>query len=206
PFVRFRVERELESGDVRSPEGRDRILDALRPVFATLPPSSMRLELMRMVSSRLALPESLAEQFLSGEGGRGGAGGAERRQAQGRSREGAGNGGGPARVAAVRRGDPERAFLALCIASPEEGAQALRGLDVERDFSSDLLVRAAVRLRDGDLAAPMADRPGEPALGEDPELLALLAELVVQAAGEEPNPGMLEVQRLQLEQTGERER
>jgi len=199
PFVRFRVERELESGDVRSPEGRDRILDALRPVFATLPPSSMRLELMRMVSSRLALPESLAEQFLSGEGGRGGAGGAERRQAQGRSREGAGNGGGPARVAAVRRGDPERAFLALCIASPEEGAQALRGLDVERDFSSDLLVRAAVRLRDGDLAAPMADRPGEPALGEDPELLALLAELVVQAAGEEPNPGMLEVQRLQLE-------
>ncbi len=45
----------------------------------------------------------------------------------------------------------------------------------------------------------MADRPGEPALGEDPELLALLAELIVQAAGEEPNPGMLEVQRLQLE-------
>ncbi len=45
----------------------------------------------------------------------------------------------------------------------------------------------------------MADRPGEPALGEDPELLALLAELIVQAAGEEPNPDMLEVQRLQLE-------
>ena len=66
-------------------------------------------------------------------------------------------------------------------------------------FSSDLLVRAARRLRDGDLGAPMADRPGEPALGEDPDLLALLAELIVQAAGEEPNPGMLEVQRLQLE-------
>ena len=44
--------------------------------------------------------------------------------------------------------------------------------------------------------------PGEPELGEDAELLALLAELIVQAAGEEPNPGMLEVQRLQLELAG----
>jgi DNA primase len=198
PFVRFRVERELESGDVRSPEGRDRILDALRPVFATLPQSAMRLELMRAVSSRLALPESLAEQLLSEPGRRAGPPSPERGAgAQRRGRAGA-DGGRPARPGA-RREDPERAFLALCIASPEEGAQALRGLDVEREFSSDVLVRAARRLREGDLSAPMADRPGEPALGEDPELLALLAELVVQAAGEEPNPGMLEVQRLQLE-------
>jgi DNA primase len=200
PFVRFRVERELESGDVRSPEGRDRILDALRPVFATLPQSAMRLELMRLVSSRLALPESLAEQMLSEERSPARparAAAPERRPGAEVGR--AGNGGQPARVAAARRGDPERAFLALCIASPEEGAQALRGLDVEQEFSSDLLVRAARRLRDGDLSAPMADAPGEAALGEDPDLLALLAELIVQAAGEEPNPGMLEVQRLQLE-------
>ena len=45
----------------------------------------------------------------------------------------------------------------------------------------------------------MAEVAGEPELGEDAELLALLAELVVQAAGEDPDPGMLEVQRLQLE-------
>ncbi len=195
PFVRFRVERELESGDVRSPEGRDRILDALRPVFATLPPSAMRLELMRMVSSRLALPESLAEQLL-GEQRRAARSPAPERPAGAEAGEGWR---GSQRAPAARRGDPERSFLALCIASPEEGAQALRGLDVEREFSSGLLVRAAQWLRDGDLSAPMADRPGEPALGEQPELLALLAELVVQAAGEEANPGMLEVQRLQLE-------
>ncbi len=199
PFVRFRVERELASGDVRSPEGRDRILDALRPVFATLPQSAMRLELMQMVSSRLALPESIAEQMLSGAGRSVRGGGSEPRAAAAGRPDRGGNGGRPARAAATRRGDPERAFLALCIASPEEGAQALRGLDVERDFSSDLLVRAARRLRDGKLSAPMADAPGEEALGEDPELLALLAELIVQAAGEEPNPGMLEVQRLQIE-------
>ena len=202
PFVRFRVERELESGDVRSPEGRDRILEALRPVFATLPPSAMRLELTRMVSSRLALPESLAEQLLSARGagnpGRPGELRPARRPEGQEQGQPVRNGGARPRLG-VRGEDPERAFLAFCIASPQEGAQALRGLDVENDFSSDLLLRAARRLRDGDLAAPMADRPGEPALGEDPELLALLAELIVQAAGEEPVPGMLDAQRLQLE-------
>ncbi len=39
---------------------------SLRPVFATLPPSAMRLELTRLVSGRLELPESLAEQLLAG--------------------------------------------------------------------------------------------------------------------------------------------
>ena len=203
PFVRFRVERELDGGDERSAEGRDRIIDALRPVFATLPPSAMRMELTGMVSSRLALPESLAEQLLS-EAARGsGASGRAQARAE-RAEDRAPTERRPARNGGVersagRRDDPERAFLALCIASPEEGASALSAMDVEADFSSDVLARAARRLRDGDLSAPMADRPGEPALDEDAELLALLAELIVQAAGEEPNPGMLEVQRLQLE-------
>src|SRR6202035_3245066 len=69
PFVRFRVERVLAGGDHSTPEGRDRMIEELRPVFATLPPSAMRLELMRMVSGRLALPERLAET-LPGGGGR----------------------------------------------------------------------------------------------------------------------------------------
>jgi hypothetical protein len=100
----------------------------------------------------------------------------------------------------TRREETERAFLALCIASPEEGAAALEGLDIDEHFSSGLLRRAARRLRAGDLRAPMDDPPGaQERLEDDPQLKGLLAELVVEAGGERSDTAMLEVQRLQLE-------
>jgi DNA primase len=193
PFVRFRLERVLEGGDDSSPEGRDRILEELRPVFATMGPSAMRMELTRIVSSRLAVTDAVFEEMLSAARSQprpapaGPAGSPRQRPARARS--------GPA----SGRGDTERAFLALCIAAPEQGAGALASVDLEEDFSSDLLRRAARRLREGDLAAPMAERPGEGELEEDPELKGLLAELIVEAGREEADPAMLEVQRLQLE-------
>ncbi len=205
PFVRFRVERVLAGGDDSSPEGRDRTIEQLRPVFATLPPSAMRMELTRIVSSRLALPESLVEQMLSEQpgragsrpdrGGGGGAGEGERARTDERARDDvrARRGGGLS-----RREETERAFLALCIASPEEGAAALGGLELDEHFSSALLRRAARHLRDGSLAEPMAAGEGED-LDGDPELKGLLAELVVEAGRETAHPAMLEVQRLQLE-------
>jgi DNA primase len=204
PFVRFRVERVLAAGDHSSPEGRDRMIEELRPVFAQVPPSAMRMELTRLASSRLEVHESLFEKELISGGSRGG----------GRPRQGrlAGTEGRPAsddqpsapstvgRGNMSRREDTERAFLALCIASPEAGERALAGLDVEEHFASGLLRRAARRLRDGDLRAPMVDPAGESdTLGADLELKGLLAELVVEAGREESHPAMLEAQRLQLE-------
>ena len=100
----------------------------------------------------------------------------------------------------TRREETERAFLALCIASPEEGASALAGLDIDEHFSSGLLRRAARHLFAGDLRAPMSDvTDAEVHLEDDPQLKALLAELVVEAGREQPDTVMLEVQRLQLE-------
>ena len=189
PFVRFRVERVLAGGDHSTPEGRDRMIEELRPVFATLPPSAMRMELTRMVSGRLALPESLAETLLAQAGGRPAATG----------RDGPSNGARARGAGGSGREETERAFLALCIASPEEGRQALEGVDVEEDFASELLRRAARRLREGSLREPMAgdaEQLGD--LDEDPELKALLAELIVEAGREQAHPAMLEVQRLQL--------
>jgi DNA primase len=179
------------------------MVEELRPVFATLAPSAMRMELTRMVSSRLALPESLAEQLLASgaarrgaSGGRGDAAGAG--GADGGERRANGSG---ARVAGLSgREETERAFLALCIASPEEGARALEGLDVEEHFSSELLRRVARHLRASDLSEPIAGRSGEGGgVDGDPGLGRLLAELIVEAGAEQANPAMLEVQRLQLE-------
>ncbi len=206
PFVRFRVERVLAAGDHSSPEGHDRMIEELRPIFATLPPSAMRMDLTRLVAGRLELPESLAETLLAGGSAPGGAGrpGAERVAggpggvgvARGERAEGHQARAAPPRVAAAlsRREETERTFLALCIASPEDGARALQALDPEEHFTSERLRRAAAHLRGGCLPEPMAGIDEQ-----DPELTGVLAELVVQAGRESPLPAMLEVQRMQLE-------
>jgi len=223
PFVRFRVERALEVGDRATPEGRDRILADLRPVFATLPPSAMRMELTRIVSERLGLPESLAERALTEqsadaagtratrrggtERGQGvtGRGAAPRNGVAGDGRDAGVRGRGAAndsghgdraqsRTALAERGtSTERAFLALCIASPGAGAQALAELNPAEYFTSDTLRRAAEHLR-RHLTDPQRDLPEG-----DAELGALMAELVVEGGREAVRPDMLEVQRLQLE-------
>ncbi len=213
PFVRFRVARVLDVGEDASPEGRDRMLGELRPIFATLPPSAMRMELTQLVAGRLDLPQSLAESLLAeapGPRGRGAGesaapvaggdgGGGERgvappgspRMREGRAQPGSARESG-ARL--VRRQETERTFLALCIASPEDGARALGALDPEEHFTSERLRRAAMHLREGRLAEPMAGIDEQ-----DAELTSVLAELVVQAGREFPVPAMLEVQRMQLE-------
>jgi DNA primase len=203
PFVRFRVERVLASGDHSSPEGQDRMIDELRPVFAQLGEGAMRMELIRMASSRLTVKDSVFEQRLASAPAPASApSGAQRREQPGeRGGQAAArsNGGGGRRVLSGR-GDAERAFLALCIASPDDGAQMLESVDIEEHFSSDLLRRAARRLREGDLREPMSAAPGENGESEDDrELTRLLAELIVEAGRDKPHPAMLEAQRLQLE-------
>jgi DNA primase len=206
-FVRFRAERVLASGDPSNSEDQDRMIDELRPVFAELPQSALRMELTQTVDSRMALRDGLAEQLLAAAP-RAAQRGAESRQAPRRGDGGGGGGGGgePARTRQprvsemTRREETERAFLALCIASPEDGALALAGLDIDEHFSSGLLRRAARHLCAGDLRAPMSDvATGEARLEDDPQLKGLLAELVVEAGREQPDTVMLEVQRLQLE-------
>ncbi|MGA8354465.1 MAG: DNA primase [Solirubrobacteraceae bacterium] len=190
PFVRFRVLRELEGGDERSPEGRDKIIEALRPIFASMPQSALRLDLAQMVAGRLALPQSLLEGLLSGSAGAAsGSGG----RTSGRGSAGQG-------TAAARTGvsagaaQVERAFLALCIGSPEAGGRALARLRPEEHFTDGALRRAAQHLSAGDLNAPLAGVDER-----DQELQRLLAELVVEAGREPAGEAMLEVSCLQLE-------
>jgi DNA primase len=205
PFVRFRVERVLASGDHSSAEGRDRMIDELRPVFAQLSPGAMWDELTKLASGRLAVDPRVFERVLASAGAVNVSGGGdlqvrgEQRQSR-REPERPGDGARGASKQLSGREDAERAFLALCIASPDDGAQMLASVDIDEHFSSELLRRAATRLRAGDLREPMGAVPGESArLEDDPELTRLLAELVVEAGRDEAHPAMLEAQRLQLE-------
>ncbi len=191
-FVRFRVERVLARGDHDSPEGRDRMIEGLRPVFATMSPGAMREELMRMVSGRLGLREGLTEALLAGNaspahGGRQSPGATSSRPSAGRpdvlSRP----------VSLGRREQTERAFLALCIALPEQGRAALESVDGAAHFTSELMRRAARHVREHLRA------PGEALAPDDPQLSGLVAELVVRAGQAPASPAALDVERLQLE-------
>jgi DNA primase len=227
PFVRFRVERVLANGEDSSAEGRDRMIAELRPVFETLAPSAMRMELTRMVSGRLGLSEGLAETLLAAGGGqarvgqhsaragersaRGGEGATTARGGRSRGswsqpeREASGDSGASAnrgsrtnRVLSARA-DTERAFLALCIATPQHGEPALAEVELDGVFTSELMRRAATHLRSGHLAKPLKDVDAE-----DRELVSLLAELTVEAgrwpvSARSTKPPMLEAQQLQLQ-------
>jgi len=174
PFVRFRVERIL-GGDRDSPEGRDRILEQLRPVFAELAPGAMREELEREVVSRLNVSEKLVERLLAG-----------------RSNGGARTGEPPALPSQLDSGErTERTFLELCIALPERGRELLEALDLDSVFNSHTTRAAAAHLREH------LESPG--AGVDDAQLAVLLAELFVRAATLQPVPAELEVERCQLE-------
>ena len=171
-FVRFRVERILAGGDRGTPEGRDRILEQLRPVFAELGPGAMREELEREVSSQLGVSERTVEQVL-------GAGGA-RQAAAGVS--------APALDAGERT---EFAFLELCIALPERGSALLGEIAIDAMFANQLTRTAAERLR-ASIESPAVD-------AEESALRTLLTKLAVIASTLEAMPGQLEVAVRQLD-------
>jgi DNA primase len=171
-FVQFRVERILASGDRATPEGRDRILEELQPVFAELGLGSMREELEREVAAQLGVSERTVEGLLG----------------PGATRSATAQAPPPALDAGERT---ERAFLELCIAMPERGAALLSELDIDTTFASPLTRAAAERLR-ADIDGPMQD-------GEESDVARLLTKLVVGASTLTAGPAGLEVAVRQLQ-------
>ncbi len=185
-FGRFCVLRRLETGDLTSAEGRDRVLDGLCADFEFVPkPSAEREELKRIAASRLDESVDLIEARLA----RGPA------RPQGPVRGGTDERPTPSRPVQLSRRDPtERSFLALCLALPELGAPALAELDPEADLTSDVARRAVAHLR-AHLRSPTEG------LDElyDAELVALIRELAVRAtAMTSASRRDFEIERLQL--------
>jgi DNA primase len=192
PFVRFRVERELSNADLASAEGKDAVIGALRPVFAQIPPSALREELVALVADRTDLAPTMVASWLAAG-------------ASGRGRAGVGDPGAAARDAAPDRpahvsppralsgtARAEREFLVQCIAAPSSGALELAALDVDATFTDELMRRAASHLRDH------LDAPTDGLDPEDP-LSRLMAELAVRAARERGSATAFRGARIDLE-------
>lgn len=195
PFVAFRVERVLATADVDSAEGRDRALAELRPVLSTLGPSVLREELVRRAAARLDLSEALVASLARDGAGHARADGARRGSAAAASGPRGPEAAASERAPAPdRRAQTERTYLALCIALPDAGREALDHVRPDEHFTGPLVRRAAEHLREH-LGDPMAGlRPGE-----DDELAALLAELSTRFEGP-VSASALELEALQLEQ------
>jgi DNA primase len=183
PFARFEVERTLERGDVTSSAGRDRALGEVAEVIRPLPAGILRGEVIQLVSDRLGITPELVETAVSS---------APRRVVPASGRPAAAATTDGAHQALDRREQTERAFLALCLALPEQGERKLAEADFDALFTSPLTRRAAERLQ-GRLETPSV------VIAEDPELATLVAELVIRAGQLDATPATLDLEALQLD-------
>jgi DNA primase len=194
PFVRFRVERELERGDLSGAEGKDAVVEALKPVLGPLPPSAMRDELIELSAGRLGVSGPKLLEWLAQP---------PRRAPEPRHRAPAPEPGAPraapptappapARTIIDPVGRVERAFLIQCLALPQEGMAVLAHLDLEQDITTPVYRRVAALLREhaGETLRP------DP---QDEELTKAIAELQVRSAQAQPSRAALEAERLRLE-------
>jgi DNA primase len=198
PFVTFYVERILDKVAGQDIEARGRaFMEEVGPIlieFAGDPAKApLRAELEQHAASRLAISKSVAESMLQS---------LVARQAPPAPRPHAGPspdasrsyGGGALSELIARRDAAERTFLALCAAFPREGAALLEEADLEEHFTSDVLRRAAVHLREH-LESPLDDLPEH-----DGELTTVISEISARAAHNgSVTPGNLEHAWLSLE-------
>ena len=230
PFPNFRVRRAMSQADTSSAEGKDRLLEELKPVFRLLPPSIQRSELVRLVADRINIPDTQADELLRQPQRDTGRAPAPRRPAPTprqapaprqqpqpardfdrpppddslyyddpgperapRSAPQQSQRGPDLATILARTEEVERRFLAFCLALPDIGGEQLARVDPDEHFTSWITRRAAAHLRTH-LTTPREDLPDD-----DPELDALITELVVRAAREPASPATLDAQRLQLE-------
>jgi len=182
----FHVRTLLDEADLSSPAGRDRALDEVVAVLASMADSITREELVREVGGRLEADPALVSRRLA-TAGRSRGGEARRdpdREAPARAPE------KPRALSAHEL--REQALLALCIAAPAYGRDYLERLEAEGLGSPDLA--RARRWLVGHLEHPREGLPRD-----DAELADVVTQLVVRAQREPASPEAMELNFLLLE-------
>jgi DNA primase len=168
PFVVFQVGRLLDQAEVRTAEGRDRAAGELGPLLATVPPSSLREELVQRIAGRLELSEARLAALMA-------AGPVASPVATDRPAVANGESPPPGLPILDQDGRAERTFLVQCVAVPTAGREALAAIDPDQLFTNEPLRRAArhlVERTDG----PLSDLPPD-----DEQLARIVADLVARA-------------------------
>ncbi|WP_037499799.1 DNA primase [Solirubrobacter soli] len=214
PIERFLVQRALE---IDGPSADELLQEAVR-IIAPLPAGVLRDELIKFTAQKLGTSDQVVHEVLRGttpaqpapapqwEGGwndrgrsngRGGPQGRGRGGPQGRDRFRDRPAQPPEpvdpRAALARRTQSEEAYLAYCIALPEDGEERLAAVDIEDYFSSPTSRKAAEYLR------VHLRHPGSNLPSGDEDLARLVAKLTVDANRLEATPAKLELEALQLD-------
>jgi DNA primase len=178
--LEFEVRRSVESGDLGSPAGRDRVLEEARALIAQAPErSAVRDHLVRLVSDRLDVPSDYVTARL-------GAGPPTGGPPEAATAPGPVASGGDASLAA------EREFLALCASAGALGREFLERTSDEH-LSSETMRRARDHLREH-FEDPLADLPED-----DPVLAALVTGVAMRGQEGAASEPVLRMSFLQLE-------
>ena len=176
--LEFEVRRVVESGDLGSPAGRDRVLEETRRLIAQAPQrSAIRDHLVRYVSDRLDVPSD----YLTTQLGAG-----PPRMPERSASPAAVPAGGDTSLAA------EREFLALCAGAGQLGRDYLDRTGDDH-LSSDTMRRARDHLREH-LGNPLDELPED-----DPVLAALVTGVAMRGQEETASEPLLRMSFLQLE-------
>ena len=181
----FRIELILAGADAGSPAERDRALAEAAPVLAAMGETASRDELVRRVAERLDLePAMVIGRILAAP--------VADARVEAHSTHPRPDSGERAAQELTPRERRERALLAMCVALPKEGEGYLKRLTGEH------LSPSGARARDwlGDhLSDPVGELPHD-----DPELAALVTELVMVARSEPASSEAMELNFMLLEQ------
>jgi DNA primase len=181
--VEFQVRRRLADSRLDTPNGRDRALEEVRPLIATIPENTAtRDELVRYVADRLDVPpDYLKTQITSGQRAPANGAAASRR---------GGSHAAAAPLDALAR--TERAFLAMCLAQGEVGREYLARAG-DAHLSTDVLRRTRDHLL-AHFEEPLARLPAD-----DPAIVATITGVVMLAEEEPSSEPALRLGYMQLE-------
>ena len=158
-FARFHVQHTLDRADLTSPEGKDRAVNDLRPVFAEIPSSAVREDLIATVADALQLQPTLVRSWMPLPD-------PATPDVEAPLPHGA------APPAARRHRPDERALLLRCIADRTAAASLPAGQPLQELFADALHRRAAEHIRDHP-SSPTDDLPPD-----DPELVTFMTALL----------------------------